>query len=76
MLNLINLINSLLNLSLVLLIGVPIACFLIYIFSGILSSFIGGPIWLWFIIILILSIPTCKQGIDKAKLKNETTNES
>lgn len=76
MLKFLSLINSLIGLSLYILIGLPIVIFIIYILATVGSSFFGGPTWLWFIITSILLIPAAKEGLDKAKLKNQTKNEA
>lgn len=74
MLNLIKLINNLIGLGFYALVGLPIVLFVVYIAALTGSSFFGGPVWLWFIGILILAIPTCKEAFEKGKLKNQNSD--
>jgi len=74
MLNLIALINNLIGLSFYVLVGLPIALFIVYIAAVTGSTFFGGPTWLWFIGIMILAIPTCKDAYEKGKSKKQSSD--
>lgn len=75
MFNILNLINSLLSLSLIVFLVLPIALLIAYICSSLLSSLIGGPTWVWFIIMFILALPATKGGIEKSKQKLQQERE-
>lgn len=64
-------INNLLSLGLYILLGIPIALFLVYILSSMGSNFFGGPLWLWFIINSFICFLAIKESYNKAKLKQE-----
>lgn len=68
-------INSALNFTLFLFIVLPISLLIAYICASILSSFIGGPFWLWLIIAFILSLPVTGKSVDKATTKIQNTTE-
>lgn len=71
MLTLLNLINSLIGLAFYLLVLAPIMLFLVYLFAIMGNSFFGGPVWLWFSIMLLLGLAGAKESYDKAKLKEK-----
>ncbi|GBF34146.1 hypothetical protein DCCM_3258 [Desulfocucumis palustris] len=66
-----SLINNLLNLGLYLLVGIPVAIFLVYILSSIGSNFFGGPLWIWFIGNSVIAFFAINESYNKAKLKQK-----
>lgn len=71
-----NFFNSLVNLGFYLIVILPIASFIAYLCAIIISSLIGGPTWLWFVIMLLLGIAGAKEKLDKAKQKFERENDA
>lgn len=65
------LINNLFTLVLVLLIGIPLLAFFAYFAAYFVQGLIGGPMWLWMIIIAIIGIGTSVEELNKAKKESQ-----
>ncbi|HWP96407.1 MAG TPA: hypothetical protein VN426_06120 [Syntrophomonadaceae bacterium] len=67
-----SLINNLVSLGLWLLIGIPILLFLGYFMALAGHVFLGGPLWLWIIIVSAIIIGGAVEQFNKQKLKEST----
>lgn len=50
---------------------IPVAILLVYIFGAFCHSFFGGPIWLWIIGLLILSALAIREEFNKSKSSSQ-----
>lgn len=67
---------SFLNLGLYLFLGLPIVILLVTFASHVFHSFFGGPVWLWFIIFIIIGLCSSKSKFEEQMRKLKKSNET